>query len=609
MQTLYTEAGVALPTHAPARTAVLMIYTGGTLGMIKDATGAYVAAPALLERLMETYPQLMNDQMPDIRVISFDPPVDSSAIAPHHWTLLVRLIANHYEDYAGFVVAHGTDTLAYTASALSFAFDRLSKPVVVTGSQIPLSVVRNDAMSNLVDALLVASRSAIPEVLVVFDSKILRGNRSTKHNCFGRDAFSSPNYGPIGVGGTRLVYNPRRVRMGPRSFGEDDDPQDAECDLSHHPHRAEGVGDAADAGLDPVASPISSSQQCVFSDDVIILRVFPGGSDFVAEVINECAARMEEYHAHASASLASSAVGSPITSPTAPAVASAFESMASDQLQKSVAVVLSDGTVGVTEAVGPQVRLYSSSVQADSKDSSKLSYAPFIVTDVDVHFDGDECPPSDERHTSAVGSDTRSCPLPRSVPNGLLSRLPSGSLSPTVPSRNPSVPASRLPFSPLVSPQDAGTAASRPSSIAPTARHNRRWVGPSPSKRLRRGIVLATFGSGTVPPDQIFVDALARATRAGVVIVAVTQCQVGEVVLSAYAASSGLIAAGVVSGSDLTVEAAYTKLGHLLAQPASADPVWVRDRMQCNIRGEMFDQRLKSKSTSVSLLASKVAIF
>lgn len=130
-------------------------------------------------------------------VIEHDPLLDSANLDLSHWTRFASLVGDHYDRYDGFVVLHGTDTMAYTASALSFVLDGLAKPVVLTGSQLPLARARSDGMDNLLTALWVAARSGIPEVMLAFHHQVFRGNRSTKRDAVGFDAFASPNHPPL----------------------------------------------------------------------------------------------------------------------------------------------------------------------------------------------------------------------------------------------------------------------------------------------------------------------------------------------------------------------------------------------------------------------------
>lgn len=168
---------------------------------------------------MRAMPELRHESMPSFAINEYEPLLDSSNMTPREWMKIARDIADHYDDYDGFVVLHGTDTMAYTASALPFMLDGLSKPVIITGSQIPLCEVRNDARENLITSLIIASQHDVPEVCLYFGGVLLRGCRSTKVSADGFAAFASPNMLPLGrVGiGIEIAHDlVRRPRRGAR---------------------------------------------------------------------------------------------------------------------------------------------------------------------------------------------------------------------------------------------------------------------------------------------------------------------------------------------------------------------------------------------------------
>ncbi|HLY28752.1 MAG TPA: asparaginase [Aggregatilineales bacterium] len=177
--------------------SVYVAYVGGTIGMTKTA-GGYAPAPGYLQRQMAQMPEFAAELMPRFTIREYEPLLDSSNMMPDDWLHIARDITDHYYEFDGFVVLHGTDTMAYTASALSFMLENIGKPVIVTGSQIPLIELRNDARANLIDSLLIAGNYRIPEVCLYFHSRLLRGNRTVKVNASGFDAFASPNYPPLG---------------------------------------------------------------------------------------------------------------------------------------------------------------------------------------------------------------------------------------------------------------------------------------------------------------------------------------------------------------------------------------------------------------------------
>jgi L-asparaginase len=191
---------------------VYVAHTGGTIGMRRAGLG-YAPAPGFLGRQMSAMPELRDPSMPDYRVHEYEPLLDSSNMTPADWVVIARDIQSNYDEYDGFVVLHGTDTMAYTSSALPFILEDLRKPVVVTGSQIPLCEVRNDARENLVTSLLIAARDDIAEVCLFFGSRLLRGCRAVKVNADGLDAFSSPNYPILGEAGIDVeIYHERLLR-------------------------------------------------------------------------------------------------------------------------------------------------------------------------------------------------------------------------------------------------------------------------------------------------------------------------------------------------------------------------------------------------------------
>ncbi|MEI9920272.1 MAG: asparaginase [Bacteroidota bacterium] len=191
------------------KSRVMIIYTGGTFGMSHDSNGTLV--PFDFSLILEHLPTLRNLFL-DLTVISFEHPVDSSNIDTTHWITIAQIIFDHYNDHDGFVVLHGTDTMAYTASALSFMIQGLRKPVILTGAQLPISEPRSDARENLITSLEIASRHndgspVVPEVCIFFDYQLLRGNRSKKVESEHFDAFESGNYPPLATAGVKIDYN------------------------------------------------------------------------------------------------------------------------------------------------------------------------------------------------------------------------------------------------------------------------------------------------------------------------------------------------------------------------------------------------------------------
>lgn len=188
------------------RKKVYIAYTGGTIGMTPSEEG-YAPAPGYLKKQMETMLELKNGLMPEFTIKEYNPLLDSANMTPEEWVAIAQDIADHYHEYDGFVVLHGTDTMAYTASALSFMLEGLNKPVIFTGSQIPICEVRNDARDNLITAILIAGNYNIPEVCLYFGDRLFRGNRTVKINADQLDAFDSPNFPPLGTVGVDIKIN------------------------------------------------------------------------------------------------------------------------------------------------------------------------------------------------------------------------------------------------------------------------------------------------------------------------------------------------------------------------------------------------------------------
>jgi L-asparaginase len=189
---------------------ILLIYTGGTIGMVQShATGAL--KPFDFKHLKNEVPELMRLSV-TLESISFKEPIDSSNMHPRIWIQLAEIIETNYQKFDGFVILHGSDTMAYTASALSFMLENLGKPVILTGSQLPIGIIRTDGKENLITAIEIAAakinnQPAVPEVAVYFEYELYRGNRTLKYNAAHFDAFKSPNYAVLAEAGVNIEYN------------------------------------------------------------------------------------------------------------------------------------------------------------------------------------------------------------------------------------------------------------------------------------------------------------------------------------------------------------------------------------------------------------------
>lgn len=194
--------------------SILLIYTGGTIGMIENSeTGVLEAFN--FEHLKDNMPELKKLGY-IIDSLQFDPPMDSSEMGPESWKKLVRIISDNYQQYDGFVILHGTDTMSFTASALSFMLENLSKPVILTGSQLPIGMLRTDGKENLITAIEIAAAKenglpVVPEVCVFFENNLLRGNRTRKINADNFNAFRSYNYPALAHAGIYIKYDTAQI--------------------------------------------------------------------------------------------------------------------------------------------------------------------------------------------------------------------------------------------------------------------------------------------------------------------------------------------------------------------------------------------------------------
>ena len=198
--------------------SILIIYTGGTIGMVQDPeTGTLV--PIDFRHISDHVPELRKFGY-QLHSVSFEPVKDSSNIDPLIWKKIAEIIEEGYSHFDGFIILHGTDTMAYSASALSFMLENLQKPVIFTGSQLPIGLLRTDGRENLITAIEIAAAMdngtpAVPEVCIYFDNKLTRGNRTTKMSAEHFDAFASPNYPPLAEVGLHLKYFPSLIRYIP----------------------------------------------------------------------------------------------------------------------------------------------------------------------------------------------------------------------------------------------------------------------------------------------------------------------------------------------------------------------------------------------------------
>jgi L-asparaginase len=197
------------------KTSILIIYTGGTIGMVQDQDSGALK-PFRFDNILEEIPELRKFGY-NLSSYAFNPPLDSSNIDPETWIKVAEIIERDYDSFNGFIVLHGTDTMAYSASALSFMLENLSKPVIFTGSQLPIGSLRTDGKENLISSIEIAAATkngdpVVPEVGIFFENRLYRGNRTTKHNTEDFNAFLSGNYPPLAESGVHIRYNYSAIR-------------------------------------------------------------------------------------------------------------------------------------------------------------------------------------------------------------------------------------------------------------------------------------------------------------------------------------------------------------------------------------------------------------
>ena len=195
---------------AKSKPSILLIYTGGTIGMMQDVRTGELK-PFNFKALTKQIPELEKFDI-ELSSISFKHPIDSSNMHPRVWIELATIIKDNYVKYDGFVILHGSDTMSFTASALSFMLENLGKPVILTGSQLPIGIIRTDGKENLITAIEIAAaqknnKPIVTEVCIYFEYKLHRGNRTYKYNSAHFDAFKSPNYPALAEAGVNIQYN------------------------------------------------------------------------------------------------------------------------------------------------------------------------------------------------------------------------------------------------------------------------------------------------------------------------------------------------------------------------------------------------------------------
>jgi len=180
---------------------------------MQKTDNGFAPVAGFLTQCVQSMPEFYHDEMPTFVIHEYSPLIDSSNMAPTDWQMIADDIKDNYQNYDGFVILHGTDTMAYTASALSFMLQGLSKPVIVTGSQIPLAQLRSDGQTNLLNSLYIAANYPVAEVCLFFNNKLFRGNRSTKAHADGFDAFASPNFPLLLEAGIKITLREGKIAI------------------------------------------------------------------------------------------------------------------------------------------------------------------------------------------------------------------------------------------------------------------------------------------------------------------------------------------------------------------------------------------------------------
>src|SRR6476661_3091928 len=271
-------AGLAYPLTVEAwrramGDSVLVLNAGGTIGMVGTPDG-YAPVPGALGPYLDWIVEMSRGELPSISFFELDPPIDSANATPDSWYEIARILFERRADHPGFVVLHGTDTMAYTASALSFLLPSFGKPVIVTGSQSPVARTRSDGRQNLIGALQVAARSDVPESSLLFGEVLLRGNRATKVDASGLDAFDSPRFPPLAAIGIDIDVRDSLVR-----------PADGEPEL-----RAGRLGEVAAVRLFPGFSASILANLCRPPLQGLVIEAYGAGNgpandrDFLAAI-------------------------------------------------------------------------------------------------------------------------------------------------------------------------------------------------------------------------------------------------------------------------------------------------------------------------------------
>lgn len=284
------------------RSKVLLIYTGGTIGMMKDPKSGRLKAFDLA-LLQDFIPEL--ERIPvDVSTTTFDEPIDSSDMHPRHWVQMAEMIEASYDAYDGFVILHGSDTMSFTASALSFMLEGLTKPVILTGSQLPIQTIRTDGKENILTSIEIAGykENGLPkvqEVCIYFEYQLYRGNRTHKYNAEHFQAFHSPNFPVLATAGVHIKYSnyPQPLKGSSSLLNPDKSSENVADANSFGQVTPSWVGGKVGLHIDQPLSPVvlkdpthvTLNLRKQMNPNVVILKMFPGISQCIVESILGCA--------------------------------------------------------------------------------------------------------------------------------------------------------------------------------------------------------------------------------------------------------------------------------------------------------------------------------